>query len=347
MAEDYEYRRGVFCDTLREVGLAVAPYKECVGVTELREYLTERDDQWVKVEMRGDRETWHHENIAISTPILDAIAYYYGPVKEDVSFYVFESIDTDVEASYDGYMVSSRDGKPQFPDAAFLSYETKNQASILHCVDYNSLSDPVHMVNDRFGPLLAKRNLRSQFGTEIKVAGDNEEDVFFLDATCRQPSPPGEMLCEMVLNWGEIMWHGSEGDLVEPEIAKPFGAQVILYSNWAGTNHLPVEVPSDIAQWVKLGDCYKKDGLDWVVPREVADPIQGWRKNCGAVIALGDSIQEAIDTVIERCDMVKSFDTDAQVVALGECLKRIHHGEEEGIMFGTKDIPEPSTVLES
>lgn len=342
-AEEYEYRRGFFLDTCKEVGLETPKYKKCVGVTALREYLAEHDDLWIKVEMRGDRETWHHRNITLSTPVLDALAYYYGPVKELVPFWAVHNIDTDVEASYDGYEVTSPGGAVQWPKMAFLSYETKNMCSIVHCVKYTDLAEPVRMVNEKFGPKLAERNNRSQFGTEIKIDGDT---VIFLDSTNRMPSPPGEMILELVTNLGEVFYEGAIGELVEMDLAAEFAVQVNLYSDWAGSNHLPIQVPEEIDQWVKLGDCCRdEDGIDWIVPKEVEDPISGWRKNCGGVVAIGPSIEKCIELVKERCEQIESLDTEAQIECLAESLRRIHHGEAEGIPFA-EEVPEPATVIE-
>jgi len=336
-AEQFEYERGLFAETCAEVGLPVPKFKKIVGVSRLREYLSENDDQWIKVKMRGDRETWHHENIKLSEPTLDAIAYYYGPVKEMVHFYVFDSLDSKVEMAYDGYMVTSPDGKPQFPQKALLGYERKNKAHILTPVDYDDLPEQVRIVNDKFAPKLAEFNFRSQWGTEII-------DEYFLDATARSPSPPGEIVYELVTNLGEIMWHGSVGELVEMDLAADFAVQVMLYSAWAGSNHLPVEIPKKIRQWVKLGDNYRANGIDWIIPKEVEDPISGWTKNCGAVVALGSSIKEAIETAIERCAQIKSIDTETQVSALAEILNRIVAGEEQGIPFA-EEIPSPEIAL--
>lgn len=344
--EEFEYKRGLFIETLEQVGLPVSQFKKCIGVTELREYLSEHDNQWIKIEMRGDRETWHHENIKISTPILDALAYFYGPVKELVPFWVFESVDSDIEAAYDGFLVTSPELRPQFPTTAFLGYEDKNQAHIVHAVDYDQLPEEVRMVNDKFAEPLAERWFRGAFGTEIKIVSElRDEGVFFIDATCRQPSPPGEIILEQAENLGELMYYGAEGNLVEIEKSHDFGVSVNLYSDWAGSNHLPVQIPDAIRQWVKLSESYRHDGIDWVIPKIVNDPVTGRRENIGCVVALGDSIEEAIETVTQRCEELTSFDTTYQISSLGECLRRIREGEKHGIKFSNSRIPSPSTVL--
>jgi len=65
----------------------------------------------------------------------------------------------------------------------------------------------------------------------------------------------------------------------------------------------------------------------------------------GVVVALGDTIEEAIDNVKDYCSQVMGFDTDEQIDALQECLRRIHEGEKEGIDFKA-EVPEPASVAE-
>jgi hypothetical protein len=342
-ADEYEYNRLLFAKTLKEVGLPSCPYHRCEGMTALRDYLKKTEDVWIKTDMRGDGETWHHLSYNLSRAKLDAMDYYYGPYKEYVRFMCFESIDSIVEVAYDGFMVTSPVGKVQFPEQAFLGYEDKNKSHILAACPYDSLDDCVKEVNDKFAPKLAERYYRSAWGTEIKKTDDS---FFFLDATCRQPSPPGFIILEMVSNLGEFMYHGAEGDMIDLELEEQVGLQVNIYSDWAGANHLPVEIPEEIRRWVKLEECYQdEDGLDWVIPPAVEDPVQGFHKNIGAVVATSDTIESAIELVKERCEMVKGFDTDTQIESLMETLRRIKQGEKEGVEFPV-DSPQPVSVLE-
>ena len=183
MSEGLEFKRSLFAETLKEVSLPVSPYKVCVGMTELREYLKENEDQWIKVGMRGDGETWHHDNYTLSARKLESMDYLYGAVKELVRFTVCETIPTSLELAYDGFMVTSPGGKPQFPSIGFLGCEVKNRAHIIHAIDYDDFPDEVREINDKFAPKLAEKFFRSPFGTEIKVGDDGKN--YFLDATLR------------------------------------------------------------------------------------------------------------------------------------------------------------------
>ena len=342
-SEAFEFKRELFHKTLKQVGLPVAPYEVCVGMSALREYLISNDDQWIKVNMRGDGETWHHENYDLSKRKLESLEYLYGPVKEQIRFTVCETIPTTIETAYDGFLITSPTGDPQFPTTGFLGYEDKNKAHILAAIPYEDFPEQVLEVNENFAPKLAEKFYRCNFGTEIKIADDGKN--YFLDLTARAPEPPGSIIQEQVKNLGEFMYHGAAGELRELEIEKPFAVQVMLYSSWSKSNWQTVQVPDEIKRWVKLYNYCHADGDYQVVPRDVNNPYSDGHDQIGAVVALGDSIEEAIENVRDYCGQLKAFDTSDQLEALGECLKRIHAGEDEGISFPGK-TPEPETVIE-
>lgn len=342
--EDFEYKRKLFAETLEEVGLPVCHYKVITGMKALKQYLAESEDKWIKVNLRGDCETWQHINYKLSQFTLQALEYRFGAVKEFITFTVWDAIKTKQEVAYDGFMVASATGRPQFPNIGFLGYEHKNMSHILNAIPYESFPEDVLEVNEKFAPKLAERYFRSAFGTEIKMAEDGNN--YFLDATCRQPSPPGEIIMEMVQNLGEFMYHGAGGDLVELEIEKPVGVQVVIYSEWAQTNWERVEFPEELGRWVKLSRVCYADGAYNISPDMQMNPYPTGIERIGSVVALGDTIDEAIDEVRDRCAEIKGTALVMEVESLAECLSRIQAGEEQGIDFKT-EVPEPSTVLEN
>ena len=343
-AEDFEYKRELFAKTLKQVGLPVAPYRILVGTTALKKFLIANKDLWIKVDMRGDGETWNHQNWDLSKRKVEGLEYKYGPLKELIRFTVCDSIATSQELAYDGFMVTSPTGKPQFSDFGFLGYEDKCMSHILTAVPYDDFPVEAKDVNESFAPKLAEKFFRSAWGTEIKIAEDGNN--YFLDATCRQPSPPGEIIMEMVSNLGEFMYHGAEGNLVPLQIEKPFGVQVMLYSAWAKTNWLSIEIPDEIKRWVKLYNYCYCDGAYQCIPKAVTQPDPIGNDQNGSVVALGDSIQEAIDNVKEYCEQVKGFDVTKQIESLMEGLRRIKEGEKQGIPFAD-DVPEPESILDT
>src|ERR1700677_877326 len=92
--EDFEYKRKLFAETLEDVGLPVCPYKVIVGMTKLKKYLTDNPEKWIKVNLRGDCETWQHINYKLSQFTLQALEYRFGAVKEFITFTVWDAIKT-------------------------------------------------------------------------------------------------------------------------------------------------------------------------------------------------------------------------------------------------------------
>jgi hypothetical protein len=338
-----EYDRPYFLQTLEEVGLPVPEYRILQGVDALDAFCRENENWWIKVNLRGDDETWHHVKYEWSKRKLETIRHRWGPIGNDVVFTAVGNIDTDIEAAYDGFCVTSPDGVAQFPDVGFLGYENKDCSHILTAIPYDQFPDAVREVNELFAPALGRYFIRSAFGTEVKIVdGIN----FFLDATCRQPDPPGPIVMEMVQNLGEFFWHGSEGELVPLEIEQPFGVQVEFYSECSKTNWCPIEFPSELDRWVKVSRCCFRDGINQVIPDVPVTPKPEGYERIVSVVALGDTIEEAINQAKDYCDQVKGPMVTNEVASLAEVLKRIKEGEKQGIEFAD-EVPEPAAVLDN
>ena len=346
-AEKLEYDRALFLKTVEKVGLPVPDYEICEGIDELERFLSVNENQWVKVNLRGDDETWHHVKWEWTERKIEAMRHRYGPIGNDITFTVVAHIDSTTEAAYDGFLVTSPTGVVQFSDIGFLGYEVKNLSHILRAIPYEDFPDAVREVNDLFGPELAARYMRSAFGTEIKIVedkGGGGQKNYFLDATCRQPSPPGEIIMEQVTNLGEFFYHGAEGDLVPLEIEEEYGVQVELYSDCSKTNWCPIEFPPELERWVKLTRCCFRDGINQIIPETDVTSSPEGHERIGSVVALGKSIEEAIDNVKEYCGEVEGASVTAEVESLAEALRRIAEGEEQGIPF-SNEVPEPEIVI--
>lgn len=346
--ERLEYDRSFFLRTLEEIGLPVPEWKVIQGVDELEKFCLDNDGWWIKLNLRGDDETWKHQRWDFTQRRIEAYRHRWGPIANDITFTAVKHIDTEIEAAYDGFLVTSADGLPQFPEIGFLGYEHKNLSHILTAIPYEDFPESVRSVNDKFAPVAAKYFVRSAFGTEVKIHVDekgNETD-YFLDATMRQPSPPGEIIMEQVTNLGEFFWHGSIGESIPLEIEEQFGVQVILYSECSRSNWCPVEFPEELDRWVKISRACFRDGMNQIIPDvSVSGRYEGIER-IGSVVALGKTIQEAIDLAKEYCDEIDGVSITNEVDSLAEVLRRIHEGEKLGIEFTDQKVPEPASIIE-
>ncbi len=339
MAERYEFMREDFKQALKEVGLPVAPYKTIKGISRLREYLSEHDDQIVKLwnGCRGDAETFDCPTYALRKSRIDALEYAAGPFSERMSFIVEGMIEASVEPGYDGFCI---DG--QFTDG-FSDVEIKNEACLIACRKYEDLADPVREVNDAFGPLLAKERYRGPFGTEIRI--DKKGVPYFIDATCRTSSPPGEAQWELCANLSEMMWRGSTGEFVQFEPAAKFGCEIMLYMDWGDQAWNEIYIPDKVRQWVKLATACKVDGLYYPICAEGYERLAWSTEEIGAVIGIGDTIEEAIDEAKEHAESVQGFKVHYNLSAVADALTELKKGEKAGVEFSGEPIPAPETVL--
>lgn len=338
-AEEFEFRRGLFKRTLEQVGLPVSEYETIVGMDKLWDHFQKHPEpQAVKVDLcRGDGETWIWDNPIIGEAILREMDSYYGEAGKFMRFIVEQKIESIVEPGYDGITV---DG--QFTDG-LIDYEIKNKLTASAFSKYDALNEHVRLVNEKFGPKLAERRCRSMWGTEILVGEDSLP--YFIDATCRMPSPPGETMLEMFSNLSEIIWHGANGDLVQPEPVKPFAVQIGLFANWEDLSLLPVVVPDKVKQWIKLGACFKSDGAYYMIQNEGEERIPWLREGIGMAVGLGDTLEEAYQQARAHADEVEGANIEVSDWEMAEAIERIQAGKKEGVDFPGK-VPDRAIVLE-
>ena len=252
-ADSLETNRGRFLKTIQEIGLDVPGYHSCEGLSELSEYLRDKEDKWVKIsKWRGDIETMHWRDWGHDEITLDMLAYKLGPAKELLTFFVLDPIETDVEDGYDGYCI---DG--QFPSICLHGMEAKDKAYLGTMAKYDEIPEQLLAVNKVFGPVLATEGYRSFMSTEVRIAGD---DFFFIDPTLRAGSPPSQVMAELFGNYTEILWRGAQGECIDPEPTDLFGVQAILCVKGDKTAWRAFEPPEEIKDFIKCGNCTMIDG---------------------------------------------------------------------------------------
>lgn len=331
-ADELEARRGRFLEVLAtQTDLPVPKYEKIQGLTALRLYLSENENRYIKVSTyRGDFETCHFRNMAMDEIMLDKWAVTLGPLKEHWVFFVFEPIDTEIEDGIDSYCI---DG--QWPKTVIHGMEAKDSAYIGTFQKFQDVPEEVRIVNDAMTPVLASYGYRSAFSTEVRITKEGES--YFIDPTCRFPSPPSQVMCEMIGNLGEIIWHGANGELVEPEQIAQFGAQAIFKvdrDDWG-----VFEIPEEIDQFTKISFSCKVDGKICVPPDPAGVSEIGW------CVGIGDTIEEAIAHLKEVKDQMPDG-CSVQFSSLADLLKEMHTAKELGMEMTNEEIPDPASIIE-
>ena len=303
---------------LKKLGLPVGKYEVITGLENLRKYLKEHDNQFVKVSVtRGDFETFWSKNYKFIECKLDELEHNLGAKKSVAEFIVEEPIEG-IEIGYDGYSV---DGK--FPNSAIVGLEVKDKGYIGHVREYSGMPEEITGFIDKISDTLKSYQYRNFMSTENRITKDHTS--YMTDFCARQGSPPSELYINMFDNLAEIIWKGAEGECVDPVCSKPWGAEVIIDSFWSDRNWQPIQFPKEIRDNVKLRQFTIINDQYYVIPQSEGSTA------VGAVVATGDSMDEAIKNVKEICEDVEGYYLDIHSDALDDAQKELDKLDEMGI----------------
>lgn len=327
-----ELDREYFMQLLADMGLEVPQFELVVGWTALRDYLRDKEDQYVKISRyRGDMETTHWRSWAQDEQWLYWLAINFGSVKELVRFLVFDKIDTDLEIGGDTYCV---DG--QWPDLMLNGIEGKDKCYFSAVTKREEMPEQIREIMDAVGPVLAKYNYRNQISFEDRVKGDKH---FWIDATQRGGMPSSGSQQLVWKNFPDIIWHGANGELINPEPAAQFTIECMITSKCGHDLWDEVEINPELLPWARFSNCCYVDGKYCFPPDESHEGELGW------LVALGDTPREVLDRIKELADMLPDG-LNADVESLSSIITEIEHMEKEDIPFTEEPVPEPAVVLE-
>lgn len=329
--DELELNRKLFLKVLEEVGLDVPEYEICKGISALRECLKEKENCYIKISLfRGSLETKHFRSWKLDENLLDLWAVRFGGMREKIPFLVFDAIETPLEIGGDTYCV---DGK--WPSLMLHGIEEKDSAYLSAVTQREKMPYQLLEVMERFSKRLEKYRYRNEWSMEVRVKDDN---FFFIDPTCRGGLPSTGSQLELWENFGEIVWEGAHGNLVEPVPLGKFSAELIVRAKSEDGLWACAEIPKELEQWLKLADCCEIDGVRYW-PREGSDDdCVGW------LVAIGDTPQEAVDKIKGYAEALPDG-LSVDLAPLADVLKNIATGEEEGIGFTNKPVPEPAEVI--
>ena len=328
---DLELKRERFMEVLGEIGLDVPEYRVCAGMDELRAYLRDNEDQYVKISrFRADMETTHWRNWAMDEGWLDWLAYSLGPVKDVLRFLVFAKIETELEIGGDTYCV-----RGQWPGLMLNGYEAKDTSYFAAVTKREEMPEQIQEIMRALTPLLTEYNYRNQISFEDRVKGDKH---YYIDATqrCGMPSSGSQQLI-----WGnfpEIVWAGANGELIEPEPVAKFSLEMMVTAEAGDSPWIKCEFDPKLFPWLRLSDCSLINGIHCFPMEESHGGELGW------LVALGDTPAKTLDRAKELADLLPDG-CDAKLENLVGLVKEIETGEKEGVPFTEQPIPTPADVI--
>jgi hypothetical protein len=330
-AETIEQSREKFHKLLEQVGLQVPKFEPVVGIANLRKFLRDKEDKYIKIsKYRGTQETMHWRSYADDEVWLDCMANKLGGVKDLMRFLVFDSIDTDLEIGADTYRSGGK-----IPTSMLDGYEWKDKGYFASFKPINEMPEQTINVLESFEPILEEHGHNNFWSMEIRVKDD---DFWFIDATPRGPLPGTGSQMEIYGNIAEIIAAGAHGEHVDPEPEGYFAAECILTMKSEKHSWSSIKVPKRLEQWMKLAGCCKIGDRIWFPPDGHEGDEIGW------LVAIGD---KPIDTIENMLKMAKELPdgVSANTNSLVDLLKEIRSAEEKGIEFTKEEVPEPEVVI--
>lgn len=325
-AETLETDRVMCRELFTKLGMPVAKWDVVVGIDDLRKYLKSNKEVFVKPMLRGDFETQHCESYEIVERWLDELAHSLGDKKDYEVFMVEHGIEAEVEVGFDGYFVNG------WPATGIVGYEIKDCGYIGCALPYDQLSKHIRYCNHAIEPWLKEHDMRGFMSTEIRVTKEGEP--YLIDPCMRCGFPCSEGYAEMFANWPEIITEGAKGGMVNPEVVAPYACELVIYSDWGRDNWLDVIVPKEVRQYVKLNFACQLD------KKYVRIPLKKGMAQCGAVVGLGNTIQEAVEMANDIRKEVKGLDVKFDLGSIDSALAQIKAGQKLGIDFGKSDVPD-------
>ena len=319
-------------ELMKKEGLPIQPCQQVKGLDALRELLKKKENCFVKLsKFRGDMESWHHVNYALSEPRLDELAFRLGPLQHMATFVVEDCIETKFEVGYDGIFTGA------WPNVAMAGWERKDAGLLASVMPYNELPEEVREVNERLEKYLVDSKYRNFLSTEIRIGEDSLP--YLIDVTNRMPIPSSAIQITNYKNLPDILWHGASGESVPIETREQFGAEAMIYSDWAHKHWMTVEIPEEVQPYVNLFHSVNLGKeIEAVVPNSQDVAVIG--DEVGSVIGLGGTIEEAIQECKEHSEKIKGMGLYVKVDSLGSLLPQIKEAQENGIKFSDNPIPE-------
>ena len=323
---EIEMDRMLLNGELKKLGLPTAPMARVIGTTNLRAFLKEHPDRVIKVSFyRGVIETFTNENPYRTELRLIELDFQLGMNKDTFEFCCQEKIESELEVGFDGFSLNGKG-----PAYSALGIEVKDKAYVGAILE--KMPPLIEFVNRKMEPLFSRYGYQGFYSNELRITDepfrkDFKGKPFYTDCTARAPSPPSEAQCEIYEPHclARAVWDLSGGEMpVLKPITKWF-AEVVLATPAYDRQWLHVSFPDKIKQWVKVKDHCIKDGQIFCIPNHNGNYFAN-------VVALGDTPQEAMDTVLKRAALVEAEDLELHTDIFSSAMKQLKLMKSYGLL---------------
>ena len=319
LGEVLELNRRELLATQEELGLLTPDYRVIKGVDNLREFLKQHDDVYVKINtFRGDLETFHSITYDISRPKLDEFLGRISGIQEVVEFIVQFPLPGK-EIGYDGSCI-----RGQYSQVALWGLEEKDKNYFAQVCDYADLPECLRYINEVFSPIFEELDVRGFLSTEVRQ--NTPKQFALIDPCMRAGSPPSEAYMSLYENWPEHIAAGAQGDVVDLDPNAQFVVQIMLYSDFIMRNKwLSVYFPEEFRSQVMLHGHMIQADVDYCVSTSPENPI------FGAAVGKGQTLKAAIANCLEIAKSIQTVELDIDEAAFDNVDKTIVGLRQHGI----------------
>lgn len=313
LGEKVEIDKVYFLESLEKLKLPCPKTYLAEGMTDLCEYLEKNDGKtlFLKNLHRGDFESRRYTSMAQSRPFLNDLKKRLGTASDTIEVLVQDEIKSECEVGWDGYQL---DGK--YSENGLIGFEAKDKGYLASVCQ--TKPGILAKIDDAFSPVFKKLGYAGNYTTEVRIT--KEGIAYFIDATCRTPSPGGELQCELYENWAEIVWGLAHDELIEPKPKAKFGAEIVLHSPWHEEHEIHVKFPKSIAEHVKLKNHTKREGEFYCIPNGNGGFFAG-------VVAYADTMDEAVKKVLDVAEQVEADEMEFNPDLFDKIKESIKAGE--------------------
>jgi hypothetical protein len=336
-AEELETNRADTKKYLEKIGLPMNKWRKVTGIRSLKEHLKNVEDKWIKTEgCRGDGETWHFQNYKLSEPRLNEMEFKLGIMGDERVFIVEDPIDSVAEWGYDGFTI---DG--QFAETGIMGIEKKNEAYVGIVRPYEKILPQLRNVNKRLAPALKGYEYRGLYSSEVRITKDGTG--YFIDPCCRGAAPGGGSYQNLITNWGEIVWHGSNGELIEPDIDKgmKYSCEVLINCENGSRPWANIYFPKEIEHCVKLRNAVRKKG-NYAVSNQEHGIIQ-----MGTLVTTGKTFLDPVKLMADYAKQIEGDGIEVMTKSLCGAIDQIRKSAEMGWDVADDPIPSEKAVYEA
>lgn len=318
---EIEHDRATAKQLMKDIDLPLNDYEVVHGINELESTLMGRENVFVKSKLRGDMETWHHENYLLSKGELQRMRTHLGAYQNKEEYIIESPIESLAEIGIDTFCV---DGL--YPSDVVTGIELKDTGYYGQIVPYHSLPRQLKTVTDKFSETFRDLKYRGAYSNEVIIGEDKRG--YLIDTTSRMAQPPTDLMLEMLENYPEIVLDVANGIVPILRYKYRHGVQLIIKSDLARTEPCPVLVPDEYKKLVKLKNLTIDDDGVWYYT-----PVGIEMNEIGSVVGFANSMQEAVQMAKTVAESIKGFDIKINTDCIDKAVEQIQALKKIGINY--------------